>query len=38
MRPSGYRTVDYFRAGTGMTVIYLCVMMAMIYFFYGVTG
>ncbi len=38
MRPGGYRTVDYFRAGTGMTIIYLCVMMAMIYFFYGVTG
>jgi di/tricarboxylate transporter len=36
MRPGGYRTVDYFKAGTGMTVLYLVVMMAMIYFFYGI--
>lgn len=36
MRPGGYRTIDYFRAGTGMTVLYLIVMMAMIYFFYGI--
>ena len=38
MRPGGYRTVDYFRAGSGMTILYLMVMMAMIYFFYGITG
>jgi len=36
MRPGGYRTVDYFKAGSGMTVLYLIVMMAMIYFFYGI--
>ena len=36
MRPGGYRTADYFRAGSGMTILYLVVMMAMIYFFYGI--
>ncbi|MFP3983005.1 MAG: SLC13 family permease [Desulfurivibrionaceae bacterium] len=36
MRPGGYRTVDYFRAGTGMTVLYLIIMMAAIYFLYGI--
>lgn len=38
MRPGGYRTVDYVRAGTGMTIIYLAVMMAMLYFVYGISG
>ncbi len=38
MRPGGYRTVDYVRAGTGMTVIYLVVMMAMLYVYYGISG
>ncbi len=36
MRPGGYKTMDYFRAGTGMTMLYLTVMMSMIYFFYGI--
>lgn len=36
MRPGGYRTIDYFRAGSGMTVLYLIVMMAVIYFLYGI--
>ena len=36
MRPGGYRTVDYTRAGIIMTVIFLVVMLAVIYFFYGV--
>lgn len=36
MRPGGYRTVDYFKAGTGMTILYLIVMMASIYLFYGI--
>lgn len=36
MRPGGYRTIDYFKAGTGMTILYLVVMMSMIYFFYGI--
>ncbi len=38
MRPGGYKTIDYVRAGTGMTIIYLIVMMAMLYFFYGISG
>ena len=38
MRPGGYRTIDYVRAGTGMTIIYLVVMMAMLYVYYGISG
>lgn len=38
MRPGGYRTIDYFRAGSGMTILYLIVMMASIYVFYGVSA
>ncbi len=38
MRPGGYRTMDYFKAGTGMTILYLVVMMAAVYVFYGVSG
>ena len=34
MRPGGYRTVDYFKAGSGMTVLYLIIMVACIYLFY----
>ncbi len=36
MRPGGYRTIDYFKAGSGMTILYLVVMMAAIYVFYGI--
>lgn len=36
MRPGGYKTMDYFKAGTGMTLLYLVVMMAAIYLFYGI--
>lgn len=35
MRPGGYKTKDYFRAGAGMTILYLVVMMAAISIFYG---
>jgi di/tricarboxylate transporter len=38
MRPGGYRTIDYFKAGSGMTIIYLVVMMAAIYLFYGLSA
>jgi len=38
MRPGGYKTKDYFRAGAGMTILYLIVMMAAIAVFYGVSG
>jgi di/tricarboxylate transporter len=34
MRPGGYRTVDYVRAGAGMTVLFLAVMVTVLYFFY----
>ncbi|HIJ78332.1 MAG: SLC13 family permease [Desulfobulbaceae bacterium] len=36
MRPGGYKTIDYFRAGSGMTVLFMVVMMSMLYFFYGI--
>lgn len=36
MRPGGYRTVDYAKAGAVMTVVFLTVMLTMMYFFYGV--
>lgn len=34
MRPGGYKPIDYVRAGSGMTIIYLAVMMAMMFFYY----
>jgi di/tricarboxylate transporter len=36
MRPGGYRTVDYAKAGVVMTGIFLVVMLTVIYLFYGV--
>ncbi len=36
MRPGGYRTLDYAKAGAIMTVIFLFVMLTAIYFFYGI--
>ncbi len=36
MRPGGYRTVDYAKAGAVMTVIFLAVELAVLYFFYGI--
>jgi len=36
MRPGGYRTVDYAKAGAVMTALFLAVMLTVIYFFYGV--
>ncbi len=38
MRPGGYKTKDYFRAGAGMTILYLVVMMATIAVFYGMSA
>ena len=35
MRPGGYKTKDYFKAGAGMTILYLVVMMAALSLFYG---
>jgi di/tricarboxylate transporter len=37
MRPGGYRTVDYAKAGVVMTILFLVVELAMIYFFYGIS-
>lgn len=34
MRPGGYQTIDYVRAGTGMTIIYLVVLITMLSLFY----
>jgi di/tricarboxylate transporter len=36
MRPGGYRTIDYAKAGAVMTVIFLTVELAVLYFFYGI--
>ncbi|MFO7883678.1 MAG: SLC13 family permease [Desulfobacteraceae bacterium] len=36
MRPGGFRTVDYAKAGAAMTVLFLAVELTIIYFFYGV--
>ena len=36
MRPGGYRTVDYAKAGAIMTFIFLTVELAVLYFFYGI--
>jgi di/tricarboxylate transporter len=34
MRPGGYRTVDYAKAGAGMTILFLVVLIGMLYMFY----
>jgi len=36
MRPGGYRTVDYAKAGVIMTVLFLTVELTILYFFYGI--
>lgn len=36
MRPGGYRTVDYAKAGAVMTAIFLSVELAVLYFLYGI--
>jgi di/tricarboxylate transporter len=38
MRPGGYRTIDYAKAGAIMTIIFLVVELTVIYFFYGIGG
>ncbi|MCP3954408.1 MAG: SLC13 family permease, partial [Desulfobacterales bacterium] len=37
MRPGGYKTKDYVKAGTGMTVIFAGVTLLMLWLFYGVS-
>ena len=34
MRPGGYKPVDYLKAGSGMTILYLVIMMLMLFFYY----
>ncbi len=34
MRPGGYRTIDYAKAGFGMTILFLAVLIGMLYLFY----
>jgi hypothetical protein len=36
MRPGGFRTVDYAKAGMVMTIIFLTVELTVLYFFYGI--
>ncbi len=36
MRPGGYHTVDYTKAGAIMTVLFLAVELTILYFFYGI--
>lgn len=36
MRPGRYRTLDYAKAGAGMTVLFLAVELTVLYLFYGV--
>ncbi len=38
MGPGGYRTVDYLKAGSVMTVLYLIVMIGTMYALYGISG
>lgn len=37
MRPGGYKIKDFIRAGSGMTLIYITVVMVLMVFFYGIT-
>ena len=36
MRPGGYKVKDYVKAGTGMTILFIIVVMAMLMLFYGI--
>ena len=36
MRPGGYRTMDYTKAGIFMTILFLAIELAVLYFFYGI--
>jgi di/tricarboxylate transporter len=37
MRPGGYKVMDYVKAGTGMTILFISVVILMLYFFYGIS-
>jgi di/tricarboxylate transporter len=36
MRPGGYKTMDYIKAGLGMTVLYIGVLMLCLKFFFSI--
>lgn len=38
MRPGGYRVKDYVRAGTGMTILFMAVVMVMFWAVYGMSA
>ncbi|MEH0019489.1 MAG: SLC13 family permease [Desulfobacter sp.] len=38
MRPGGYKIKDFIRAGTGMTLLYISVVMVLMVFYYGITA
>jgi di/tricarboxylate transporter len=38
MRPGGYKVRDYVKAGTGMTILYIVVVMTMLMLFYGISA
>ena len=35
MRPGGYKTIDFIKAGSGMTLLYLIIQVGMVSIFYG---
>ncbi|MDA8134118.1 MAG: SLC13 family permease [Desulfobacteraceae bacterium] len=38
MRPGGYKIADYVRAGSGITLLFIIVVMTIMYFFYGISA
>ena len=38
MRPGGYKIIDFIRAGTGMTLLYIVVVMSIMTLFYGISA
>ncbi len=38
MRPGGYKVKDYVKAGSGMTILFIIVVMTMMVFFYGISA
>jgi len=38
MRPGGYKVKDYIKAGSGMSLIYIAVVMVILYYFYGIAA
>ncbi len=38
MKPGGYHVKDYIKAGSGMTILFIIVVMFIMYFFYGISA